>query len=669
MVSRFIRARIDRCARVATWLAVAAVASVSAAPPTPNPHTATSDATVDWEVNNQPGGSDQGSVNPRGAEVYQTTCAVCHEAGVQRAPAPFILSLMPPAAIYRALTQGVMRPQAAHLSDEDRRAVAEHVSGRPFGEVGALEPPVCKGAAAKFDFDDPPALRLWGLNPENTRHVARATAGVEPRDLERLRLKWAIGFEGATRVRSEPVLAGGAIYVGSEDGRVFALDRSTGCQRWAFHAGAEVRTGIVMSAWKTGDQNAKPMVFFGDLSGTAYGVDAVSGELVWRDRADLHPSTTLTAAPALHGSLVYFPVSSLEEAAADGTYDCCTFRGSMIAYDAVSGRRVWQTYFVDEPKQQGTAENGHKIFGPSGVALWNTPSIDARRGVLYVATGDNYSQPTTEMSDAVVALDLKTGRVKWVHQVLEGDAWNASCVLPDRNNCPEDEGPDYDFGAAAILAPSSSGREYLLAGQKSGWVYAFEPDDGKLVWKTKVGRGGVMAGVYFGMAAGSDRVYVPISDPPDGRTYDEPAKPGLYALELATGKFIWKAPNADSVCDDRGPACSPGIAAAVTATDDLVFTGASDGRIRIYDAATGRVLWRYDTIQDVETVSGGTARGGSMGGGAGPIVQDGLLIVPSGYGFSGRMPGNVMLVFEVDRNASATSERAQQAATSERERP
>lgn len=654
MALRLMYACQQRVACLCVWVAMAATASAGAAPANPQADaTAKSADTVDWETTH---GGSAGSINPRGAEIYRTTCAVCHEAGVPRAPTPFILSLMPPAAIYRALTQGVMQPQAQHLSEEDRRAVAEHLAGRKFGAPSALEPPLCRGTAAAFDFGEPPITHGWGLEPTNSRYLPSSETGIGPADLKQLRLKWAIGFEGATRARSQPAAAAGAIFVGSEDGRVFALDRASGCQRWAFQAAAEVRTGIVVSPWSAGDRDAEPAIYFGDLSGTVYAVDARTGELIWRERADEHPSATLTAAPALHAGRLYVPVSSLEEAAADGTYECCTFRGSLIAYDAPTGKRAWQTFFVDEPQRRGKNPNGFTIWAPSGVALWNTPAIDARRGVLYIATGDNYSVPTTELSDAVVAVDLATGRIKWAHQALAGDAWTASCVLPDRGNCPQDEGPDYDFGAAAILATSSKGRQYVLAGQKSGWVYALDPDSGELVWKTKVGRGGIMAGVYFGMASHGDRVFVPISDPPDGRTYDEPAKPGLYALDLETGQFLWKAPNDERTCVDLGPECSPGIAAAITATDALVFTGASDGWIRVYDVNTGRVLWRYDTLQQVTTVGGDRARGGSMGGGAGPVMRDGMLIMPSGYGFSGRIPGNVLLVFEVDRSGGPVAD-------------
>lgn len=583
----------------------------------------------------------------RGAKVYTETCAACHEAGMARAPSPYILRLLPPAAIHRALTTGAMREVGQALPADDRAAVAEYLSGRPLGGPPA-EPPLCQGSAAEFNAGEPPAFGGWGLTPGNTRHVGAATAGLNAQNVGRLRLKWAFGFEGSSRVRSQPAFAGGAIYVGSEDGRVFALDRNTGCRRWTYQAGAEVRTGIVVSQWKAGDRKAQPLLYFGDVVGYVYAVNARTGALVWRDRADAHPSTTLTAAPALHQGRLYVPVSSLEEGVAGAGYACCSFRGSVVAYDARKGNRLWQTYLVGEPKPVGKSVMGTQLLGPSGVALWNTPAIDAKRGQLTVATGDDYSSPATKMSDAVVAMDLRSGRIKWVHQALEGDAWNVSCAMPDRSNCPEEDGPDYDFGAASILVTARDGRQYLLAGQKSGDVYAFDPRDGKQYWKRKVGRGGILAGVYFGMATGSDRVYVPINDAPDGRNYTDPARPGVYALDLHTGKTLWEAPNGEATCKERGPQCWGGVAAAITSTDDLVIAGAGDGWLRIHDAATGKVVWQYDTMQEVATVTGGKAKGGSMGGGNGPVVWGGTLVMGSGYAFAGRMPGNVLLVFGVE---------------------
>ena len=243
-------------------------------------------------------------------------------------------------------------------------------------------------------------------------------------------------------------------------------------------------------------------------------------------------------------------------------------------------------------------------------------------------------------------MDLATGRIRWTYQALADDAWNLGCSIPGGSICPKENGVDYDFGAAAILVKTKAGKELVLAGQKSGWVYAIDPAHGKLVWKTKVGRGGMLAGIYFGMATNRDAVFVPVADVPDGKQHAEPARPGLYALDLDGGKFLWKAPIDPSVCKDRGPQCEPGIGAPVTVSNDLVLSGAYDGRLRFFNAGTGQQVWEYDTMQDTKTVGGGIASGGSIGGSAGPVVYGNAVIVESGYDFAGRIPGNLLLVFE-----------------------
>jgi polyvinyl alcohol dehydrogenase (cytochrome) len=480
----------------------------------------------------------------------------------------------------------------------------------------------------------------------NTRKIPRDVSGLDSGNVSQLRLKWAFGFPDAMRARSAPAIAGGALYVGSQPGTVYALDLKSGCVRWQFEAGTEVRTGIVVSPWRAGDVSAVPLVYFGDLIGNIFALDARTGHLVWRDHADEHPSTTITAAPTLYKGRLYVSVSSLEEAIIDPTYECCVFRGSVIAYDAVTGSRIWQTYLVPKPEFIGLNAAGAKRFGPAGAAVWNTPAIDVKRNQLTVGTSNDYSTPSAG-SDSIVAMDLATGKVKWRYQALAHDSWNTSCQVAPHTLCPEEEGPDYDFGAATILATASNGQDFVLGGAKSGDVFAIDPDTGRLIWKTKVGRGGILAGVYFGMATSGDRVFVPISDLADGRKYKEPAKPGLYALDLKTGKFLWKAPMSAKSCEGR-PNCSPGITAAITATSDLVMTGAVDGWLRFYDAATGKILWTFDTAQTFKTVGGEKATGGSIGGGASPIAYHGMVIVPSGYGFATQRPGNVLLMFDTN---------------------
>ena len=480
----------------------------------------------------------------------------------------------------------------------------------------------------------------------STHTIPTRVAGIDRANVDRLALKWSLAFPNALRARSQPTLAAGAIFVGSHDGTVFALDRATGCARWTFVAPAEVRTGIVVSPWRAGDKSARPLVFFGDLIGDVFAVDARTGALVWKARPDPHANTTITAAPVYSGGVVYVSVSSLEEGrASNPAYACCTFRGSLVAYRAATGAKLWQTYMTDPPRERGTTASGVKILGPSGVALWSSPVVDLKRRKLFIDTGDNYSSPATKTSDAFVALDIDTGKIAWVYQARESDAWNGSCDAAVKTNCPTENGPDYDFGAGAILAHASNGRDYLIGGAKSGMLFAVNPDTGKLIWKVRVGRGGVVAGIHFGIAAVGDTVFAPVSDVPDGRTYDIPPQPGLYALDIKTGRFKWKAPS-DDVCGGK-PHCHPGYGGAITATSELVFAGSNDGHLRAYDADSGKVLWDYDTVREYTAVNGATAHGGSMGGGAAPLAYKGLLIMNSGYGFVGEKNGDALLVFEV----------------------
>jgi polyvinyl alcohol dehydrogenase (cytochrome) len=381
--------------------------------------------------------------------------------------------------------------------------------------------------------------------------------------------------------------------------------------------------------------------------GNAYALDARTGDEVWRVRMNEHPNTTLTASFALQGGTLYVPVSSLEEpAAASPGYRCCTFRGLLVALDARSGAEKWRTYMTDPPVPAGFNSAGVQHLAPSGAAIWGTPLVDAKRRQIYVATGDNYSPPASPMSDSIVALDLADGHVRWHYQATKGDVWNVACGWAEGPNCPEDSGPDFDFGAAPVMGHDAAGRDYVLAGQKSGLVYAIDPDKGELVWQHRAGRGGALGGIHFGMAADKGTLYVPVSDFPDGYEHKAPAAPGIHALDIASGKELWRTAPED-VCGGK-QLCHPGYGGAITVTDQLVLAGSTDGHVRVYDISDGSLLWDYDTDREFTTVNGDKAHGGSISGGAAPIAYDGMLIVSSGYGGLGKMPGNVMLVF--DRN-------------------
>lgn len=593
---------------------------------------------------------DLADASSPGGRIYMRVCASCHERGVARAPQRAMLLLMSPESIYRALTQGVMRPQAAILSEEDKVAVSEFLGGGYMNDLTSTpEPTQCIGESNSFNYDEPPIFSGWGFTPGSTHAVSTESAGINKKNIDSLKLKWVFAFPGALRTRSQPALAGGGLYVGSHGGTVYAFDRETGCARWTFDASAEVRTGIVVSPWESGDKSAEPLVYFADLIGNLYALDAITGVVKWRAKPDKHPNTTLTGTPSLHEGTLYVPVSSLEVVPArEPDYECCQFRGSVVAYDAVSGKKKWQTHTIPaEPAAYSVNSAGTQNYGPSGAPVWNSPAIDIKRNQLTIGTGENYSSPASGESDAVIAIDLTTGAINWVFQATAGDAWNTACDRKEDANCPVEDGPDFDFGAGTLIAADANGVDYVIGGQKSGMVHAIDPVTGKLKWQTKVGRGGIHAGVYFGMAAQDGRLYVPISDTPDGREYPEPPRPGLYALDLSSGEYLWKV-AADNVCRDDQAYCNPGYPAAITVTPEIVFAGSNDGYLRLFDSLTGDLLWEMDTAIEFDSLGGGKAKGGSFGGGAAPIVHEGQLIVNSGYGFAGKMPGNALLVFDVE---------------------
>lgn len=583
----------------------------------------------------------------RGGQVYLEHCASCHDVGVGHAPQRAALSMMSPFSIYKSLTSGVMADMVSQLSANDKKLVSEYLSKREMedGEI-AREPPICENGVNRIDFGRPPELTGWGLSLENNRFVPANTAKLTKSDIGHLELKWAVSFPNSVRVRSQPAFAGGMIFVGSHNGNLYALDEKTGCAHWIVHVGAEIRTGIVISPWKLGDETANPKAFFGDLVGNVYAVEILSGEIVWKKRADSHPNATITGTPTLYNGILYAPVSSMEVIRpADPGYECCNARGSVVAYDADTGNVIWKTFMIsNEPSLQGKNSDGTRQFGPSGASVWNSPTIDIARQQLYVGTGQNNSRPATKTSDAVVALDLLTGEKRWVFQAMEDDVWNNACITGSPANCPENPGKDFDFGANTSLVRDSSGRDLILAGQKSGHAFALNPDTGEMVWRAKPGRGGILGGIHFGVATGNNRLYAPVFDAFDDPDLDEEARPGIYALNIDDGSTIWEAPAPTDTCDDL-TFCMPGYSQAITATPEMVIAGSVDGWLRILASDTGKLLWSVDTKQEVDTVNGIKARGGSMGGGAAPVVYNGVLYISSGYGFGGQMPGNVLLAY------------------------
>ena len=391
-----------------------------------------------------------------------------------------------------------------------------------------------------------------------------------------------------------------------------------------------------------------------------YALNAQTGELIWKMRPVDHFATMATATPRYYKGVVYQPFASFEEALGpDPKFGCCTFRGSVVALDAGTGKKLWQTFTIAEtakPTRKNAA--GTQQFGPSGASVWSSPTIDEQLGVLYVATGDNYSDPATNTSDAILAMDLKSGELLWSSQLTKNDAYNNGCTTPQRTNCPEAHGPDYDFGQPPILVNLGSGKRALVIGQKSGMVHAIDPDQkGKILWQTRAGEGSALGGSQWGSASDGRNIYVAISDiglgavadpksPQGYRLVLDPKKGGgLYALDLKTGKIVWSAKP--TPCAAGRTDCSPAQSAAVSAIPGVVFSGSVDGHLRAYSASTGEVLWDTDTAREFDTVNGNPAHGGSLDA-AGPAIVNGMVFVNSGYGQWGGMPGNVLLAFSVN---------------------
>ncbi len=447
---------------------------------------------------------------------------------------------MPAARILRALDSGAMISIAFTMSREDRIAVASFL-GTDASVAGPPASAFCPDRSVKIAAAPKFAWNGWSPGSSNARFQSAGAAGLSIDQVRGLKLKWAFGFDGDATAFAAPTVIDGQVFVGSAGGLIHAMRAESGCLQWVFQANGPVRSGIV--AAPLGKRHA---LLFGDMTGWFYAVQAESGKLSWKIHIETHESTRLTGAPVVNNGIVYVPVASWEETrAGDPEYACCTFRGSVVALRIRDGAQLWKTYMTPAPQETGRNARGISRFGPSGAGVWSSPTLDAKRGLLYVTTGDNYSLPATEYSDAVIALDIATGKIVWSKQITERDVFNGACGR-DPGSCGEKPGPDFDFGSSAILTSAPDGRELLLAGQKSGIVFALDPTKkGEIVWQTRVGVGGLNGGVQWGMSSDGQRVYASVSDvrrtrqtnPLEARRIipDPKQGGGLTALRIADG--------------------------------------------------------------------------------------------------------------------------------------
>jgi polyvinyl alcohol dehydrogenase (cytochrome) len=593
------------------------------------------------------------------ASTFAARCANCHgqeaDAALQ-APPMSALRQMSWIQVRYALTQGNMRAYAAQLSRGEVDALVAFVTGE--ADEGEPYPP-----AAAFCADDErdridlsPRVAQWGLDGNSTRSQSAEHTDLRPGNVAGLTLAWAFGVPRTSMMRSMPVITADTVFLATLRGELYALSKATGCIKWVSELGTPMRTPLHLGA---DPDSGRAVLFVGDTGAGINAIDASTGARLWRQTLRLTPWSMLTGSPVQTGDRLIVPVSSYEVTVArNDQHECCRSRGAVVALDVRDGTILWRTFTTPESKRTFVSAAGVQQWGPSGASVWSTPTVDSRRGVVYVGTGQNNSSPPTDLSDAIVALDLETGAIRWSFQGTAGDAYNDACVMrPPGSNCPPERGPDFDFGASVIIARSPDGRELLLAGQKSGAVHALDPDaDGALVWSRRVSQGSWLGGVHFGMALAGDRLLVPINDP-EWRVPGYEPRPGLYALAVADGAPLWEQrlsrgceiPDREATPHSTPwPECSffYGYSPAVTAAPGLVFAAGTDGAIRAYATADGELLWETRTARAFETVNGVAAHGGAV---SNPGVQlaGSMLFVQSGYSLHGLMPGNVLLAYRL----------------------
>ena len=498
-----------------------------------------------------------------------------------------------------------------------------------------------------INLEQSPSFTFTRSDGNNPRHLDAAQAGLTTDDFPRLELAWALAFPDTSGLRAAPVIVGSTLFYSATDsGRVFALDINSGCAKWVYTADSRLRSSIAYS-----EIDESHVLVFSDSAGMIHTVDARSGEQIWIASGQASDNQgMLTGTPVVTGDKVIVPVSgSGVITGGNPNYECCENHGAVTALNLRSGEKLWEYHTMPAAAYTGqVSSTGVKQRGPSGAPIWTTPTVDEKRGQVYVTTGENTSHPTTNTSDAIIALDLETGEAKWVFQALENDMWNFGCsargpnciILEDTNSV------DFDFGGPAILVGMPD-RDLLIAGQKSGDLWALDPDTGSLVWNQRVGEGTALGGNHWGIASNFDRAFMTINDP---KGMNGNSKPGIYSYFVGTGEPSWfyeVQPKCNDERSERLRRCESlfGFSATPLSVDGAVITGGLDGRLFVFNSESGELIYEYDTVRDYETINGVEGYGGSIDSHS-ISAGSGMVFVGSGYGQFRQVPGNVLLAFE-----------------------
>ena len=605
------------------------------------------------------GRAQDASAHP-GKAVYERACASCHDhPGVTRAPAFDALKGMRYGTLHFALTEGKMQAQGAPLSAAERASLIDYLVGRSVTDDAWVAQLMCPADRRAMSLDAPPSVAGFGFDRHNHRHLTRGQTGLATADFGNLELAWALAFPQATTMRAQAAVVGSTVFLPVSDfGQLYAIDVSTDrpCFKWVYKNDIPLRTG---AAYGVLPGSGRKVLVFGDVAPLVHMIDATSGKEIWHQSVRLTSLSNGTGTPVLYGNRVYVPLSASEiNFGADEKHECCTTHGAVFALDAATGRVVWAAHTMHDARPIRDRGDGKMIWGPSGAPIWNSPSIDEKRGLLYVGTGEATSEPAEPTTDAILAIELATGAIRWHFQATANDIFLTGC-MSKRNglNCPPPDSVflDADFGASTILVNRPGGRDILLAGQKSSTLWALDPATGKLLWSRNFGPGSVVGGIHWGIAFDGKRVFAPVSVLPARDGKPGPGQvAGLHAVDVDTGKVEWSFEPQGDCSGERATrvkncAAGTGLSGAATVVDGAVIVGSLDGLLRAFDAASGRLLFQYDTARDYDTLNGVPGKGGAIDN-ASIVAANGYVFVNSGYGLmAGQTPGNVFLAFRPKR--------------------
>ena len=598
-----------------------------------------------------------------GKAVYDKACAACHAAPEAGSRTPPLASLrkMSASTITAALTTGVMKPIGDGLDRRELRDVVAYLAA-PEGPAGTgwIDDNLCAADRRGVDLSARPAQVGFGVDTDNSRRMTAAQAGLTGKQVANLEVAWTFAMPKTNGIRGQGVVVGSTLfYPAGQLGYVVALDTKTGCVKWATPTPSGPRNSLAYG--RLGKDGPMGLVGGGG-DGNLVALDARTGKLVWKADPRHDKSVPLSGSAIFAGDRLIVPISAIDVAnAMRPTFECCKGHGAVAAVDPASGKVLWTWHTMEQAKPLGRkSSQGIDLYGPSGAPIWSSPSVDLKRGVVYTATGENTSPPATGTSDSLVALDLATGKQKWVFQALANDVWNMSCPQgpppPGATLKPNcffgGEGSvmrDHDFGGGPLIW-RGGGRELILGGQKSGDVWAVDAASGKQVWHHQFGKGTALGGIHWGIATDGVRVFAPIADPgvpaPLGAA-------GLYAIDIASGKVAWSW-KASADCENgrkaRVSSCAErfGISAPPLVVDGTVIAGGLDGRVYVFDAVSGKLLSTHDTAVAYSGVNKIAGHGGSIDA-AGPFAGDGMVFVGSGYGSFGQMGGNVLVALRPKR--------------------